>query len=45
MFDSMGFTVLANFLNNGIFNHLNLLRVLQVNRCVDIQIHMIRQPL
>ena len=25
MFGSMGFTVLANFLNNRIFNHLRLL--------------------
>ena len=45
MFGSMGFTVPANFLNNRIFNHLNLLRVLRVNRCVDIQTHMILQPL
>ena len=45
MFGSMGFTVLANFLNNRIFNHLKLLRVLRVNRCVDIQTHMILQPL
>lgn len=36
MFGSMSFTVLANFLNNRIFNHLILLRVLRVNRCVDI---------
>ena len=45
MFGSMGFTMLSNFLNNRIFNHLSLLQVLQVNRCVDIQTHMILQPL